>query len=188
MTRPAPSAARRQRLVEAAERLFSRHGLRAVTMAAIAAEAGLAKATVYAYFADKEEVFRAVAQALATSLVAAVEQGLAIQGSTAVRIAAALRAKDTLIYELVTGSPHAGELLEARDRLVRELFEDTDRQILKRITAALSDGVERGLPAARLARILVRASRGLAARVERPDAMQRDIEFMVTRMIDGGRI
>ncbi|MGE3845842.1 MAG: TetR/AcrR family transcriptional regulator, partial [Gammaproteobacteria bacterium] len=55
--RPAPSPARRERLVVAAETLFSRHGLRAVTMAAIAAEAGLAKATVYAYFPDKEALF-----------------------------------------------------------------------------------------------------------------------------------
>ena len=45
-SRPAPSPARRQRLLEAAERLFSIVGYRAVTIAAIATEAGFAKATV----------------------------------------------------------------------------------------------------------------------------------------------
>ena len=184
MTRPAPSPVRRQRLVEAAERLFSQIGYRAVTMAAIAAEAGLAKATVYAYFADKDEIFRAVGERVAASLMHAVEEGLAAEGTTAMRVAAALRAKDSLIYTLITASSHAGELLEARDRLVRELFDDTDRVILKRITAALNDGVERGLPPARLARILVRASRGLAARVDSYEAMRRDIEFLVKRLVD----
>lgn len=184
MPRPAPNPQRRRRLVEAAERLFSTVGYRAVTVAAIAAEAGVAKATVYAYFADKDEIFRAVAELLAASLVSAVEQGLAGEGSTAARIVAALRAKDSLIYTLITASSHAGELLEARDRLVRELFEQTDGIILKRIAAALNDGVERGLPAARLARILVRASRGLAARADNIEALRRDIEFLVTRLVE----
>ncbi|MGE3845841.1 MAG: hypothetical protein AB7I01_03120, partial [Gammaproteobacteria bacterium] len=79
------------------------------------------------------------------------------------------------------------ELFEARDRLVRELFEDSDRRILARVTAALGDGVARGVPAARLARILVRASRGLAARAENADSLARDIEFTVLRLVDGAR-
>lgn len=185
--RPAPSPARRERLVVAAETLFSRHGLKAVTMAAIAAEAGLAKATVYAYFPDKEALFRAVAERFAEALLAAVEAGLAAEGGTAARIAAALVAKDRLVYRLITSTPHAGELFEARDRLVRELFEDSDRRILARVTAALGDGVARGVTAARLARILVRASRGLAARAENADSLARDIEFTVLRLVDGAR-
>ena len=184
-TRPAPSPARRQRLLEAAERQFSSAGFRAVSMAAIADEAGFAKATIYAYFADKDDVFRAVAASVAERLIAAVDGGLAGSGSTGMRLVAALRAKDTLVYKLVTASSHAGELFEARDRLVRSLFSDTDNRILERVAGALADGRERGLPPARLARILVRASRGLAARAESAHALGKDIEFLVSSLVDG---
>src|SRR5277367_882596 len=55
-TIPAMSAAatrtelRRDRLIEAAQTVFAREGLRGASMERIAAEAGVARATVYAYF------------------------------------------------------------------------------------------------------------------------------------------
>ena len=91
--RPAPNPARRQRLLEAGERLFSSIGYRAVTMARIAEEAGFAKATVYAYFADKDDVFRSVAEHVAQRLVSAVASGLDGAGSLSARVTAALTAK-----------------------------------------------------------------------------------------------
>lgn len=184
VSRPAPNAARRARLLEAAERLFSKVGYRAVTMAGIATEAGLAKGTVYAYFADKDDVFRAVGEALAARLVTVVESGLRQAGGTAQRIAAALIAKDSLLLSLITTSPHAGELFEARDRLVRDAFDAADRAILAAIETALEDGVARELPPAHLARVVVRASRGLAARVENPAAMRDDIDYLVRHLVD----
>src|SRR3954453_18738297 len=53
----APFAARRQRIVEAAARLFADAAYAEVHMDAIAAEAGVAKPTLYRYFATKEELF-----------------------------------------------------------------------------------------------------------------------------------
>lgn len=152
-------------------------------MAAIAAEAGFAKATAYAYFADKDEVFRAVAADLAGRILAAFDTALAGAGPVEARLASALRGKDTLIYRLVAGSPHAGELFEARDRLVRGLFDDLDRTLLARIAATLDDGRERGLPPARLARIVLRASRGLATRAEGMETLAADIEILVRRLV-----
>ncbi len=187
-SRPAPSPARRQRLLEAAERLFSRVGYRAVTIAAIATEAGFAKATVYAYFADKDDLFRAVGEALAARLVSAVDSGLAGAGTTAQKIAAALAAKDGIISSLILSSPHAGELFEARDRLVRGAFDAADATILVLIEVALDDGVQRDAAPAQLARVLVRASRGLAARVTDVAAMRADIDYLVTHLIDAARL
>jgi len=44
-------------IVAAAARLFLTHGYEAVSLTAVAAEAGLTKATIYYYFATKAEVF-----------------------------------------------------------------------------------------------------------------------------------
>ncbi len=54
------AAATRQEILDAAQRLFERHGYAATTMAAIAAEAGVALKTVYVAFETKSGVLRAL--------------------------------------------------------------------------------------------------------------------------------
>lgn len=53
---PSPSPKRRQ-ILRAAENLFLAQGYGAVSMEAIAREAGVSKATLYAYFAGKDALF-----------------------------------------------------------------------------------------------------------------------------------
>jgi AcrR family transcriptional regulator len=50
----------REKLVDAAERLFGQHGLEAVTMRQLAAELGVSPMTPYRYFADKDAILAAV--------------------------------------------------------------------------------------------------------------------------------
>jgi AcrR family transcriptional regulator len=54
------AAATRQEILEAAQRLFEQHGYGATTMAAIAAEAGVALKTVYLAFETKSGVLRSL--------------------------------------------------------------------------------------------------------------------------------
>ena len=69
----------RERLCEAAERLFAEHGPDAVTMRQLASELGVSPMTPYRYFKDKEDILAAVrtngfnrfAQALETAYAAA---------------------------------------------------------------------------------------------------------------------
>ena len=58
--RRAQAAATRREILQAAERLFVRQGYAATTMAAIAAEAGVALKTVYVAFETKSGVLRAL--------------------------------------------------------------------------------------------------------------------------------
>lgn len=50
----------RERLIDAAERLFAAHGLEAVTLRQLAAEVGVSPMTPYRYFADKTAILAAV--------------------------------------------------------------------------------------------------------------------------------
>ncbi|MEA2219528.1 MAG: hypothetical protein QOJ35_2154 [Solirubrobacteraceae bacterium] len=52
----------RERILRTAYRLFSRHGVQAIGINRIVAEAGIAKATLYKHFASKEELVLAVLQ------------------------------------------------------------------------------------------------------------------------------
>lgn len=55
----ARSEAQRERLLDAAARVFLRHGFGITTVDVIAAEAKASKKTLYAHFASKEEIFDA---------------------------------------------------------------------------------------------------------------------------------
>jgi TetR/AcrR family transcriptional regulator, mexJK operon transcriptional repressor len=56
----APAASKAESILAAAKRTFLESGFGAVSMDTIAREAGVSKATVYAHFAGKEELFGAV--------------------------------------------------------------------------------------------------------------------------------
>lgn len=51
--------AKRQAFIQAAGRLFMQHGVAAVSMESIAAEARASKVTLYSYFPSRQDIFRA---------------------------------------------------------------------------------------------------------------------------------
>src|SRR5271165_3311069 len=55
-TRKAADAERRQRILEAAERAFVRHGFHATTMQHVAEEIGMSAGNLYRYFPSKEAI------------------------------------------------------------------------------------------------------------------------------------
>ncbi len=56
----APASAKAQQVLAAASRLFMAHGYGATSMDAIAREAGVSKATLYAHFPSKDRLFGAI--------------------------------------------------------------------------------------------------------------------------------
>ena len=69
----APSSTRSQ-IVAAAEGVFAALGYTGTTMADLAGAAGVTRPTVYAYFASKADVFRAVAEAVRDDILAVQER------------------------------------------------------------------------------------------------------------------
>ncbi len=67
----------RARIVEAARRLFSRDGVDDVTMAEVAAESGVARATVFNYFGSKHALVEAITEDVIAHYQAMLQNALA---------------------------------------------------------------------------------------------------------------
>jgi AcrR family transcriptional regulator len=82
---------RREELLDAADRAIAVAGPD-VSMAAIAAEAGITKPILYRHFADKAGLYRALAERHTAELLAAVRHGLTTKGDLRARCVAAVDA------------------------------------------------------------------------------------------------
>jgi AcrR family transcriptional regulator len=151
--------ARRDRLIDAAQTIFTREGLRGATMERIAAEAGVARATAYVYFTDKEDAFLQVCRRLADQLAEAVSTALAAPGPLPPRIRTALQAKHSLAWRVARQSPFAADLIAAKDRLAAPIFAAMEIRIINSLAAALA---EEAIDS-NAAPILLSASKGVAA-------------------------
>lgn len=77
------------RVVEAAERCMARLGLRRVSMADVAAEAGVSRRSVYAHFGDRARLVDAVLARASLRLVASLEAAVAPAPTLAGQVAEA---------------------------------------------------------------------------------------------------
>lgn len=182
---------KRQRIVQAATRLFSQYGFKRTSVDVLASEAGVAKPTVYAYFDDKDAIFRAVVEAVCDELLrATVEASRA--GPAEERLARMLSAKFTRYWELVHASPHAQELVDSQGKLGASIVQQFDRAYLKLLVAAVedADGLEParvGLTASSAAQLLLRAASGASYDATSAAAHRKHVAEIVRVVVAGMR-
>lgn len=83
--------AKREKIVKAAGSVLKQYGLGGTTVEAIAKEAGLGRATIYYYFADKGAIFGEAIHGGLADMVAALEEVAASGGSPEVRLRSSMR-------------------------------------------------------------------------------------------------
>lgn len=155
-------------ILVAAKQLFGHYGYRRTSIDDIAQEARIAKGTVYLYFKSKEEIFRALCQQLLDTVLAAAEEVYHTSAPIEKQLRQILAAKFDYLFELVHGSIHVRELIDAKNQLSSDIFTQADRRYLRLLSAAISRAVERGeldltrvdLEADVVAELLVRSAAG----------------------------
>lgn len=176
---------KRRRILEAARFLVLRNGLRGTTMEAIAREAGIAKPTLYAQFADKEAIFLGIADGLLDELLVAYDSGMQGPGDLAERVGEALAGQYLVLARTLAGSPHAAELMTEHKRLGLR-FRDKDLRAETEIAEAL-----RAAGAAApdtLARIVSHAAYGIALKTSDEAEMVAGIKLLCRRMIGPAQV
>ncbi|RPF34676.1 TetR/AcrR family transcriptional regulator [Streptomyces sp. TLI_185] len=144
------AAERRPQLIKAAIALMTREGVAAGSTRAIAAELGVAQATVHYTFGTKEELYRAVMEQLTEDLVAQVERAAPEDAgfeATVAALAAALwrtvseqptsylLLNELSMFALRTPSlsealrSHYGGIVDVTTKLVNEAAERTGHQL-----------------------------------------------------------
>ncbi len=106
-----PSDIALRRILLAAMTLFGRHGFQRTSMADIAREAAIARATLYLRFADKRALFEALASLLVDEALARAEAAWIGDAPLSTNIAATLLAKDLGFFQILNTTPHGSELL-----------------------------------------------------------------------------
>lgn len=180
--------ARYKRVIRAAEELFKKVGFRAVTMELVAREGDVAKATLYSYFKNKDELFLAVCARMARYLRGAAEQALT-KPDTALdeRVAGGVIAKPDCVFALVRGSPHAQELFSYTHSMAGEIFAQLDTDILDMLGAALGEDPVLAANAKQLARALYFGSVEISNRSKTAAEMQRELRSFVATHLAGAR-
>jgi TetR/AcrR family transcriptional regulator len=107
-TRHHDSAARREAILEAAERIFAAKGLEGARTDAIAAAAGVNKALLYYYYRSKEELFRAVLESYVADFNRAALQVLSARGSAR----SLLLRYINLHFDFISAHRHHGPLFQ----------------------------------------------------------------------------
>lgn len=185
----ADESARYKRVIRTAEELFKKVGFRAVTMELVAREANVAKATLYSYFKNKDELYVEVCARMARILRGAVEQAL-MKPDTSLdeRLAEAVVAKHRPVFALVRASPHAAELLTYTHSMAGEIFANLDLEMVEMLRAAMAEDPELSRNAEQLARALYFSSAPLASRSESTAQMEQELGAFARAHLAGARV
>ena len=167
---------KRRAILEAAQALFLKHGLRGTSMEAIAREARIAKPTLYAHFPEKAAIYSALLAQLIETWREDFLAALHGEGDVVQRAGTALTAKHKRLMRLVAVSPHA-----------EELYGETTE--LRRLDEELAAALETELTAAGAARprlvgqLLFAAAYGIGHKAQSPAELGPALRLLAERLI-----
>ena len=133
-------------LVDAALALFVEHGYAATRLEEVASRAGVSKGTLYLYFENKEDLFKAVVRA---GIVPAIEQAEKMVDCFEGSSSALLREIILGWWQFIGGTPHAGitKLIISESRNFPEIAAFWYEDVVIRANRMFARVLERGVAA-----------------------------------------
>jgi len=187
------------RILDAAMRVFRRHGFRRSSIEQAAEEAGLTRQALYHHFASKEALFRAVierlyAQGLAAEIAAAKaaeESGLALADILVAEIGARMQS----LLSSLKDSPHTEELFSEHLAQARDLYQSYSSRFTEEIATTIARVCRKrkltlgsGVSVRELARCVEMAVHGTKSAfpsMQPVDAFLKQLETMLRMLIAG---
>jgi AcrR family transcriptional regulator len=135
----ADATEKRDRILDAAQSLFVRYGVKRTSIDDVAREAGVAKGTVYLSFEFKAELFAAIAERLCANTLADAQR-VALKATPLLpRLVGILDCYIGAPHRLVAQSPHIAELTKSKEALSAAAFDALDTQIRSLLSTVLGE-------------------------------------------------
>src|SRR5216683_2573892 len=119
---------KRTRILDAAQSLFLRYGVKRTALDDVVREAGIAKGTLYLYFDSKDALFAAIAERLCVEMLRNAEEAIASSSSITSRLVGCLDAYIGSSHRLTSQSPHIAELTESKEAVAATIFSSYGRK------------------------------------------------------------
>lgn len=184
-----------QTIQEAALRVIARRGLAAATMQEIAAEAGVAKGTLYLYFENRDDLVQRTADVAVSQLLETLEATLAGSGSFGGQLRALVEAKlrffDTHreFFRLYLALSHGSvEPPSGRPRRHERQYQAYLERLTRFFREAAGQGDLRPVDPSRLALFVAEGMNAIILRrlsEEPPPSTESDVDWMVRTLLDG---
>ncbi len=130
---------KRTRILQAAQSLFIRYGVKRTSIDEVARAADIAKGTLYLYYDSKEMLFAEVAKNICADILAEANKAAAMPVPLAERLVGILDSEIGVLHRLVEHSPHVRELTETKEALASAAFATLDQDIKQLITTLISE-------------------------------------------------
>ena len=188
-----------QSIQDAAMRVIARRGMAAATMQEIAAEAGVAKGTLYLYFRDRDELVEKTFERAMGALHAGIDAALQSASSFEQSLRAMLTAEIEFFRDhreffrlyMSLRLPQGNAQQQRRQkRTCQPQYRSRIEQFAKLLDAAMNRGEIRRLDPNRLALFIVEASNAIIIeRVleEAPPPEEQDVELIASTIFNGIR-
>jgi AcrR family transcriptional regulator len=187
---------RQRTILSAAMRVIAQRGPQAATMQQIAAEAGIAKGTIYLYYANRDELLEKASDFAFSELLERIEAVLAEAQPLPLLLRALVRAKIEFFDEnqeflrvyMATRYPEAECSGEARKRRrARPQYRRYQQGLTRVLEAAMARGEARRMDAARLAAFFTEGTSAILLRrlESAAPAAEEDVEMIVSLMSNG---
>ena len=108
---------KRTRILQAAQSLFIRYGVKRTSIDEVARAADIAKGTLYLYYESKEILFAEVAKTICADILADAHRAAALPVPLGERLVGILDAQIGALHRLVEHSPHVRELTETKQAM-----------------------------------------------------------------------
>jgi AcrR family transcriptional regulator len=190
------------RILDAAVRVFRRHGFRRSSIEQAAEEAGLTRQALYHHFSSKEALFRAVItrlydNALAAEIAAAEAAEHAGQGLAEILVAE-VSARLRYLVTSLEGSPHAEELFSEHLAQTPDLYQTYASRYAEQVAATIARvcrkqglTLEKSMTPRALARLIEMAAHGTKSAypsMQPADAFLKDLGVMLRTLIAGAAV
>jgi AcrR family transcriptional regulator len=187
------------RILDAALRVFRRHGYRRSSIEQAAEAAGLTRQALYHHFQSKEVLFRAVIEQLYESALAAetaaADAAAKAGGGLDDILVAQVKARLKHLIASFEGSPHIEELFSEHLTLGRDLYQKYAAAFAAQIAATIEHvcrkqrlALAKGMTVSTLARYIEMAMHGAKSAypsMQPIDAFLKDFEVMVRTLVAG---